>query len=174
MNNDIFFFFYNLAHKSVFFDQIVIFFAIYLPFIVVFLASIFFLKYYKIFSFRILLEKCKDKWYEFLSIFLSLTFAWIIPRFLKVLFHMSRPFLVFPDISPLFLKNTFSFPSEHATFFMALAFSIFFSHKKAGYYFIFLAFIIGISRIIAGVHFPVDILGGFILGFLIAFLFKKV
>jgi len=36
----------------------------------------------------------------------------------------------------------------------------------------FFAFLIGIARIIAGVHFPIDILGGFILGAGIAYLIK--
>jgi membrane-associated phospholipid phosphatase len=63
---------------------------------------------------------------------------------------------------------------------MALAFALYFNHKKvglpaqAGYWFIFFALLIGVARIMAGVHFPIDILGGFVLGFLIAFLLKKV
>jgi membrane-associated phospholipid phosphatase len=57
---------------------------------------------------------------------------------------------------------------------MALAVSIFFSHKKMGYVFIALAFVIGFARIAGGVHFPVDILGGFILGALVAYLVKNV
>jgi undecaprenyl-diphosphatase len=55
---------------------------------------------------------------------------------------------------------------------MALAFALFFSHKKIGYIFMFFAFLIGIARIIAGAHFPVDILGGFILGILTAYLVR--
>ena len=42
----------------------------------------------------------------------------------------------------------------------------------------FFALLIGLARIIAGVHFPIDILGGFVLGgivsFLVAFLVKYV
>ncbi len=40
--------------------------------------------------------------------------------------------------------------------------------------FIFFAFIIGLARIIAGVHFPIDILGGFLFGGLIAYFLKNV
>ena len=36
----------------------------------------------------------------------------------------------------------------------------------------FFALLIGLARIMAGVHFPIDILGGFIIGSLIAFLVK--
>ena len=81
---------------------------------------------------------------------------------------------MFSNIVPLFSESGYAFPSGHATFFMALAFALFFNHKKAGYVFILFALLIGIARIIAGVHFPVDILGGFILGFFIAFFVKNV
>jgi len=57
---------------------------------------------------------------------------------------------------------------------MALAFAIFLTHKKVGYWFMFFALLIGIARIIVGVHFPIDILGGFILGALIAYLVRFV
>lgn len=174
MNNDIFFFFYNLAHKSYFFDRIVFFFADFFPYIVILLAGIFLLFHHEVFSAREPLKAFMQRWKEICLAFFSGAFAWFLASILKLYIHTSRPFDLFPNIVPLFSKTGFAFPSGHATFFMALAFSIFFSHKKAGYYFIFFAFIIGISRIIAGVHFPVDILGGFVLGFLIAFLFKKV
>ena len=72
------------------------------------------------------------------------------------------------DVQSLIKETGFSFPSGHASFFMALACAIFISHKKAGYLFMFFALLIGIARIIAGVHFPVDILGGFILGYAIS------
>ncbi len=111
------------------------------------------------------------KWKEFILVFFSSALAWILAVILKNLIHLSRPFLALSDVQPLFIKTTFSFPSEHATFFMALAFSIFFLHKKAGYVFMFLALIIGLARITVGVHFPIDILGGFVLGGLIACLF---
>jgi undecaprenyl-diphosphatase len=81
---------------------------------------------------------------------------------------------VFPQVHSLFAESWYSFPSGHATFFMALAVSIFLSHKKAGYLFMFFALLIGIARIIAGVHFPVDILGGFVIGALVAFFVKSV
>jgi undecaprenyl-diphosphatase len=57
---------------------------------------------------------------------------------------------------------------------MGIAFAIFLTHKKAGYWFMFFALLIGLARIIVGVHFPIDILGGFILGALIAYLVRFV
>ena len=106
--------------------------------------------------------------------FFSGAFAWVLAYIIKFLLHIPRPFDVFAQVQSLILENGYSFPSGHVTFYMALAVSIFLSHKRAGYIFIFLALIIGIARIIAGVHFPLDILGGFALGSVIAYFVKSI
>jgi len=170
MNNQIFYFFYNFTHQSKAFDQIIIFLAVYFPYIVVILAGLFLLFHHDIFKaenpYQVFLEKKK----EILMVFVSCFSGYLLALALKLFFHASRPFLSLPDIEPLFIKTTYSFPSEHATFFMALAISIYFLHKKAGYWFIFFALTIGIARIVAGVHFPLDILGGFALGGMVSYL----
>ncbi len=174
MNNQVFFFFYNLAHQSIFFDNIVIFFAVYFPFIVVILAGVFLLMHHEVFksesTFQIFLQKKK----EVLMVFFSGFLAYFISVILKILFHTPRPYLALPDVFTLFSETSFAFPSGHAAFFSALALSIFFVHKKAGYVFMFFALIIGLARIVAGVHFPIDILGGFVLGFLVAYFVKNI
>lgn len=172
MNNQIFLFFYNLAHRSIFLDSLIIFFAVYFPYVVVILIGLFLLFHHEILQaenpFRDFLQKRK----EILRVFIPSIFAWIFAVILKNLFHISRPFLALPNISPLFLKTSFSFPSEHAMFFSALAFSIFFIHKKASYVFMIFVLLIGLARIVAGVHFPVDIFGGFFLGFVVSYIFN--
>ena len=174
MNNNIFFFFYNLAHQSVFFDKVITFFAVTFPYIVILLAIIFLLFHHDVLPSRNPFKEFIKKWKEILAVFFSSALAWFLAYVLKFLFQMPRPFEIFPKVIPLFSETDYSFPSGHATFFMALAFAIFFSHKKAGYIFIAFAILIGVARIIAGVHFPVDILGGFILGSIIAFFLKNV
>ena len=94
----------------------------------------------------------------------------IIPS--QSLFQIPRPFFALSDIEPLISKTTFSFPSEHTSIFMALSVLIFLLHKKVGYIFIFFTILIGIARIAAGVHFPADILGGFVLGAGVAYLVR--
>lgn len=174
MDNSIFFFFYNLAHKSSFFDEIVTFTADIFPYIVVLLAGLFLLFHHEIFKSENPLKVFLQKWKEIVLVFFSGALAWFLAYVLKFLFYTGRPFDLFRQVIPLFPETGYAFPSGHATFFMALAFALFFSHKKVGYVFIFFAFLIGIARIIAGVHFPIDILGGFILGFFIAFFLKNV
>lgn len=161
MNNDIFYFFYDLAHRSEWLDKLIVFLAVYLPFIVVFLA----------FWYLLFRRKSLGK---FISVFFTAGLAVLLSKFLKTLIQASRPPLALPDVQALIEKTSYSFPSDHATFFMALGLSIFFIKKKAGLWFLFFALLIGLARIAAGVHFPADILGGYVLGALVAYLAKKV
>lgn len=174
MNNDIFFFFYNLAHKSSEFDKIVVFAAEFLPYLVIILAGIFLLFHHEVLPSQNPLREFAKKWQEITIVFFSGISAWLLAYLFKLLLHTVRPFDFFPNVYPLFPEAGYAFPSGHATFFMALALAIFFSYKKAGYVFIFFALIIGLARIVSGVHFPADILAGFILGTLVAYFVKNV
>lgn len=160
MNNQIFYFFYNFANRSTDIDKLVVFFAKTFPYIVALLALIF-------------LFKRRARLKVFVQVILSSGLAWLVAKALKTLIHADRPFLRLPDIHSLFSETGFAFPSGHATFFAALGASLFFYRKKAGVVFLFFALLIGVARIVAGVHFPIDILGGFALGVLIAYLLRS-
>ncbi len=164
MNNTIFLFFYNFAHQSAFADKVIVFFATDFPYIVVVLAILFLL-----FN-----KNAKSRWGEIFYVFFSAGVAYLAAKMLKTIIHADRPFLRLTNVHPLFSETGFAFPSGHATFFSALAFAIFFHHKKAGYVFMIFALLIGVARIAGGVHFPIDILGGFALGALVAYLLKSV
>lgn len=161
MNDTIFLFFYNFAHQSVLLDGTIIFLAVYLPFLTVALAA-----WYLVVD--------RKSLHQFILVFFSAGVAAVISKILKMLIHAPRPGIVLPDTQALFVKTSYAFPSDHATFFMALAVAMFFVNKKSGYVFIFSALLIGLSRVAAGVHFPVDILGGFILGGAVAFIIKSI
>jgi len=95
--------------------------------------------------------------------------AWILAHVLKDLFHTARPFVDSPQVLNLFLEETgYAFPSGHATFYSALAAMMWFYHQRIAYALGAVALIIGISRIISGIHWPIDVLGGFVLGITIA------
>ncbi|MHA1349636.1 MAG: phosphatase PAP2 family protein [Promethearchaeota archaeon] len=66
-----------------------------------------------------------------------------------------------------------SFPSGHVTFFFLFGIILAYYFNSWPIFFIFLSLdiIMGISRVILGVHFPTDIIFGFIFGFLYALLF---
>ena len=85
---------------------------------------------------------------------------------------------MFDHVQTLFLETGYAFPSGHTAVAAAIAFAIFFINKKIGYLFMSFALLIGLARIVAGVHFPVDILGGVVLGggvsWFVAFFLKKI
>ena len=151
-------------------DNIIIFFAVYFPYLVIALVGIFLLFYLPA-------QAGRKSWREFFIVFISSGVAYVFSKVLKILILIPRPFDAFSSVSSLVPEAGYAFPSGHATFFMALAVAIFLLHKKAGYVFMFFALLIGLARIMAGVHFPIDILGGFILGagisYLVAYLAKN-
>jgi len=66
-----------------------------------------------------------------------------------------------------------SFPSGHVTFFFLFGIILAYYFNSWPIFFIFLSLdiLMGVSRVILGVHFPTDIIFGFIFGFLYALLF---
>ncbi len=112
--------------------------------------------------------------YAIAAVILSrLVFTEIIRHFYP---HL-RPFL-FYKFTPLIYDYANSFPSGHAAFFFALAAIIFLFHKKWSIAYFAGTLIIVLSRIMAGVHWPMDILGGLVVGIssaaLVHFLIKKI
>lgn len=107
----------------------------------------------------------KKKLGKFIWIIFIVGLSWFLSLILKKIFGSPRPFFVVPEIRPLFvLGGTDSFPSGHATVFGSLATAVYLEDPKLGYLFIFSALIIGLARIMAGVHYPHDILAGFAIG----------
>ena len=66
-----------------------------------------------------------------------------------------------------------SFPSGHVTFFFLFGIILAYYFNSWPIFFIFLSLdiLMGVSRVILGVHFPTDIIFGFVFGFLYALLF---
>jgi len=93
--------------------------------------------------------------------------AWFIAHFFKDVFQTLRPFAADASVIPLLSESGYAFPSGHATFFMSLAASLWFYHKRLALFFGVSAVLIGLARVAAGIHWPVDILGGLILGYAI-------
>ena len=170
MNNNIFFFFNNLSHQSSFLDAVIIFLAVYLPYLVVLSAGIYLLIHNEISFNKNSVLKFRQKWSEIFVAFLSGGVAWLVGAIIKNIIAEPRPFISLTKVVNLFPETGFAFPSQHAAFFTALAFSIYLQHKKAGYFFLFFAFFISIARIAGGVHYPIDILGGIVLGILVSYI----
>ncbi|MCJ7653663.1 MAG: phosphatase PAP2 family protein [Actinobacteria bacterium] len=83
---------------------------------------------------------------------------------LNSLFFRPRPFTTH-SVNLLLYHNTDSaFPSNAATLAFALSFAVLFYHRKVGLAMLALGTFLGLARVAAGVHYPMDILGGILLG----------
>ena len=90
----------------------------------------------------------------------SAPLAWAASHFLKGIIAHPRPDLTLALLQP---KDLYSFPSGHASFMFALAFAVQIFDKRSAKILFVLAVVTGIARVLAGVHFWYDIVGGFIL-----------
>lgn len=88
---------------------------------------------------------------------------WLGSQF-KHFFSRPRPFEVFHQVIQRSEAGGFSFPSNHAanTFCAAMFFSLFF--PKGRWFFFTFAFLVSYSRVYNGVHYPIDIFAGALLG----------
>ncbi len=107
------------------------------------------------------------------ALFSSFT-AWLIAFFIKEFFPTIRPFLVDGQpVMTLTVPTDAAFPSQHAALAFALAVTIFMHDRKVGWFYLVSAIAIGIARVAANVHYPIDIIGGALLGTLVAVVVEK-
>lgn len=107
------------------------------------------------------------------SIF-SIISALIITVILKELFTIPRPFLV-EGMSPgAGLTHLSSFPSTHTALAFALASTVTLHQKKFGVLVFILATAVAIGRVVAAVHYPMDIFAGVLIGVLCGLFFDTI
>lgn len=160
MNTEIFYFFNNLANKSIAFDTLVVFLAGYLRYWMTLGIFMFF-----IFG--------KDKKREFKKLFLVAISAFlsraVLTELIRFIYPHPRPFVDNQVYTLLSHETTSSLPSGDAAFFFALATAVyFFINKRWSAVFFIGAILISITRVIAGIHWPADILAGAVVGILSA------
>lgn len=105
----------------------------------------------------------------------SCILAWAISFLIKQAFPTVRPFWLDGEaVKTLTIPQDAAFPSIHTAVGFALSVTIFMHDKKYGWLFLIASFLIGISRIMANVHYPADIFAGAFLGTLVAVVVEKV
>jgi undecaprenyl-diphosphatase len=165
MNESILLSLNNFANSSPFISPVVIFCANYLGFVV--LAGII--------AYGVFGKDQKNDIRQVVSIFAAAGFSWVIASAIKHFFPSPRPFEALSSVHALFLHDGMdSFPSGHAAFFGALAFGAFHYNRKIGWLLLITAIIIGIGRVASGIHFPVDIIGGFAVAGLAYFFWRGI
>jgi undecaprenyl-diphosphatase len=158
LNQTVFQFIHQLAGRHIVLDYLGIFFAQYLPYFLV--AAFLVLAYYQY------------GWRRKLYVFAEGAIAVIISRglvteIIRLFIHVPRPFS-FYNFTPLIPEAGWGFPSGHAAWFFALSLTVYYVNKKWGWWFFGLSVLMGIARIYVGVHWPLDIIGGAIVGLLSA------
>lgn len=149
----------NIAGSNTVLDQFMIFMSSYVLYVLLALviASFFFQKYRSIGIIGIG------------SVVITLLTNYLF----SFIYFRERPF-VQDQVNLLIEKGaSASFPSDQASISFAIATVIFLHHKKAGIFVYILACLLGFSRIYVGHHFPLDILGGIIVGTCISLYLHK-
>jgi undecaprenyl-diphosphatase len=82
----------------------------------------------------------------------------------KDLVHRTRPFVAHPQIHPLYVVHSSSFPAGHAATAFAGATLLSYVAPRAAPAVIVLALLIAFSRVYVGVHYPSDVLAGAAIG----------
>jgi undecaprenyl-diphosphatase len=101
--------------------------------------------------------------------------AWSLSNIIKDFFPTLRPFQINGNPTMVIIPPLDgAFPSSHAAASFAMAVTVWLHTKKWGIVFLLSALAIGIARVIGNVHYPIDILGGALLGVIFALSVERV
>ncbi len=155
---------HSLAGVSYAGDRTIVFFAEHFPFIVggALIVFLFFSAY----------PRMQQIHFFCIAVISALIARVAIVEIIRHFIHRPRPFEAL-HFQPLIPESSWSFPSGHATFFFAFAMAIYMYNKKWGIWFFSAALVISVARVIAGVHYPSDILGGAIVGVIVAYVIVR-
>lgn len=123
-----------------------------------------------IFLLYFMVKKSATKMKIFSLIFLTGFSSWLISETIKNLLKIERPL----TNGLFYLEKGYSMPSTHTMIAIALAIVLYSVNRKLGLIAILLAILVGISRVVLGVHSTIDVLVGLIIGSIISFLFIRI
>jgi undecaprenyl-diphosphatase len=97
--------------------------------------------------------------------------AYFVTEAIKFVFPTLRPFQI-NNLIPLTatIPGDGAFPSSHSAVAFALSITILKHNKKVGILYLIMAGFVGVARIMAYVHYPIDIIAGAVIGSVISML----
>lgn len=94
-----------------------------------------------------------------------ISLVFFVTSLIKAVVVFPRPYQYFGTIQTLLTYGSYdSFPSLHAAFSFAVATMVFFYKKRVGGLLIGIALLVAFSRVYVGVHFPIDVFVGALIG----------
>jgi undecaprenyl-diphosphatase len=116
------------------------------------------------------LRRGKPSLTPLMAALLALALGWVASELIGHLWYRPRPFVLGLGFQHLSHGPSPSFPSSHATAYGAIAFSYLFvaGHRAFGCILLVLAALVAAARVVVGVHYPLDVFFGLVLGGLAA------
>ena len=175
LDNLIFDIIHSLSGKSQILDWFGIFCAKYLVFVIVLVFIIWWLELKKTKPSKNWPGLGKRKWLDLFVVILSVVVGIVSNYVISFIHFRVRPFILH-DIAILigFPLSVKSFPSDHAALAFAFALAVWFYNKKLGWTFLIAAVFVGLGRIFVGVHYPIDIIVGAVVGLVAALVVRWV
>lgn len=104
---------------------------------------------------------------------ISFVVTFIICKLLGQLRYNEQPFAELENVNQLVFKEVNnSFPSDHTALFFSIMFAFYFYERKYKWLIVF-PFLMALSRIYVGVHYPLDVLVAAIVGISISYMIVK-
>ncbi len=166
MNDWLFLLINSMANRSVIIDGLMITISKLVPYVYMLVLVGLFVKGFRVNSFKLRAESFATG--------VLLVLCLIGSFILGSMFYENRPFVDHPE-TILILNHAAdaSFPSDHAVGTMAIACGILFYRWKWGTWMVYGSILVGISRVFVGNHYPGDILGAFILVWILTAIYNK-
>lgn len=152
LNQDLFLKIFSLSSQNQLLSEVMILAADYLIFVVLGMVIL------------SLFKKDPRNRKAFLLNLLSLAVGFVILKIVTIFIFEPRPFLTHPIIPLISIDDADSFPSDHSLVLSITTISYLFYRIRFAWLMAVSLLWTGFARIFVGVHYPIDIIGGVILG----------